>query len=119
VNNSSQTRRPLGNSTALGYPITVPNNAPVNIHEYDSSSVQNGGAYTDTVTLYLSNSTAADILVTITVAGGTPLIVNVVANESLLVLDGIPTRGVSGTPTYVTGQGGAPGVVAFGYFTRA
>jgi len=119
VNNSSQTRRPLGNSTALGYPITVPNNAPGNIHEYDSSSVQNGGAYTDTVTLYLSNSTAADILVTITVAGGTPLIVNVVANESLLVLDGIPTRGVSGTPTYVTGQGGAPGVVAFGYFTRA
>lgn len=119
MNHSSQTRRPLGSSTALGYPITVPNNAPVNIHEYDSSSVQNGGAYTDTVTLYLSNSTAANILVTITVAGGTPLIVNVVANESLLVLDGIPTRGVSGTATYVTGQGGAPGVVAFGYFTRA
>lgn len=119
MNNGNQTRRPLGNSTALGYPISIPANAPVNIHEYDSSSVQNGGAYTDTVTLYLSNSTAANILTTITVAGGTPLIVTVLANESLLVLDGIPTRGVSGTATYVTGQAAAIGVVAFGYFTRA
>jgi uncharacterized metal-binding protein len=119
VNNGNQTRRPLGSSTALGYPLSIPANAPVNIHEYDSSSVQNGGAYTDTVTLYLSNSTPANILTTITVAGGTPLIVTVLANASLLVLDGIPTRGVSGTPTYVTGQAAAAGVVAFGYFTRA
>lgn len=119
MNNGNQTRRPLGNSTALGYPVSIPANAPVNIHEYDSSSVQNGGAYTDTVTLYLSNTSVADILATVTVAGGSAFSLNVPAGESLLVLDGIPTRGVSGTATYITAQGAAIGLVAFGYFTRA
>ena len=119
MNDSSQTRRPLGNSTSLGYPITVSGVAPTNIHEYDSSAVQNGGPYTDTVTLYLSNTTGSALVATVTVASGTPIEVTVAANESLLVFDGIPTRGVAGTPTYLTAQGAQAGLVAFGYFTRA
>ena len=117
--NNSQTRRPLGNSTALGYPISVSGVSPTNLHEFDSSSVQNGGPYTDTVTLYLSNPTGSDLVATVTVGSGTPIAVTVPANESLSVFEGIPTRGVAGTPTYITAQGSQNGLVAFGWFTRA
>ncbi len=117
--NNSQTRRPLGSSTALGYPISVSGTAPTDIHQFDSSSVQNGGPYTDTVSLYLSNTTGSALVATVTVASGTALEVSVPANESLLVFDGIPTRGVAGTPTFITAQGSQAGLVAFGWFTRA
>ena len=119
MNSSTQTRRPLGSSTALGYPITVDANAPTTVHEYDSSSVQNGGPYTDTVTLYVSNTTGGALVATVTVAGGTSIAVSVPANDTALVFDGIPTRGVAGTPTYLTAQGAQAGLVAFGWFTRA
>lgn len=118
MNSSTQTRRPIGSSTALGYPITVGVGA-TDIHEFDSSSVQNGGPYTDTVTLYLSNTTAGALVATVTVASGTPIAVSIPANSTVLVFDGIPTRGVAGTPTFITALGAQAGLVAFGYFTRA
>ena len=119
MNNSSQTRRPLGNSTALGYPIAISGGSPTIIHEYDSSSVQNGGPYTDTVTVYVSNKTGSDLTVNAVIGSGSDIEVTVPANETVTLFDGIPTRGVAGTPTYLQAQGSQTGLVAFGWFTRA
>lgn len=115
-------RRPLSgmvnSTTGVAAPLTISNVAPTTIHTMDTTADSQGGPFVDQVTVLVQNPTAGNLDVTITIAGGTPIVQTIVAKATAaVVLDNVPFFG-NGTSSLITGQGSNTGLLFFGWFAR-
>lgn len=89
------------------------------IHTLGNVPAQNGGPFIDDITLVLSNTTGAALVVDL-LLGGLPLAsISVPANGLVPVTVDLPFASPKDAPgATLTGQCAAPGVVFFGWFAR-
>lgn len=117
-------RKPLTGMIAAGVsaPRVIDNAAPTVLHTCDVTAAQQGGAYIDMVTLFVSNATGGAIVVTITALGSAgTLLVSIPANGTVNIFDQQPVLALAssvGTATQILGQGASAGLRFFGWFAR-
>lgn len=117
-------RRPLTGmiSSGVAAPRAIDNVAPTVLHTVDTLSTQQGGPYTDLVSLFVSNTTGGAIVATITVLGSAgTVLVSIAANATVQIFDQQPFQCAStssGTGTQIVGQGAGAGLRFYGWFAR-
>jgi hypothetical protein len=114
-------KRPLtgmiSSNVAAPRPVAV---APgTTLHTLDNSSTANGGPYVDMVTLWVNNPTGGALDLTITIGGGTAILVAIASKTTVKVLDEeVFQNAPSASAVVINGIGSGAGLVFWGDFAR-
>lgn len=116
----TQQRRPINGGNANGAPIPCLA-AGTTVHTVPVVTNERVGPVIDELRLFLSNTTGAPILATVTI-DGVAFFITVAANTVLQVLSDHPVLGTIAAPAVVISiahAGADNAIVAWGSFTRA
>ena len=114
-------KRPLSGMLSSGVyaPRQVGNGVSTIAHTLDNTTDQLGGPFVDMVELWVSNGSGGAVTLTLTVAGGTPIVLDIADNDLTKVLDDAVFANASGSAAAtITVSGSGAGLVFWGSFSR-